>query len=133
MDKETKIIRMVTGEDIVASMKSTETEGCALLINPMRIVFRRMPNGKSVLFMTPWLPAELLESNQTEVYSEDIITIMTPKAEFIEYYENLLIEENSYSNEKDIMLREELTKMTESLHEETEEFESMHIDKKFLH
>jgi hypothetical protein len=134
MDKEIRIIRMITGEDIVASMEGTKNNDSAIVRDPMRIVFRRLPNGKSILMLAPWLPIELLENNETEIYSNDILTIMTPKAEFIEYYENLLLEEQNAFLLKDEMFRDELTKLSESLQEDSEdEFVMPEVDKKLLH
>ena len=51
-----KIIRMQTGEDIMASMIGEEEAETVLLEDPMRLIFRRMPTGQTVMMMMPWLP-----------------------------------------------------------------------------
>jgi hypothetical protein len=86
-----KIIRMQTGEDIMASMIGEEQEETVLLEDPMRLIFRRMPTGQTMLMMMPWLPIELIKDNSALVYNSDIITIIEPKESMIEYYENLVI------------------------------------------
>ena len=86
-----KIIRMQTGEDIMASMVGEEEAETVLLEDPMRLIFRRMPTGQTVLMMMPWLPIELIIDNNALIYNSDIITIIDPKESMIEYYENLVI------------------------------------------
>ena len=82
---------MQTGEDIMASMIGEEEEETVLLEDPMRLIFRRMPTGQTVLMMMPWLPVELIKDNNALVYNSDIITIIDPKESMVEYYENLVI------------------------------------------
>ena len=86
-----KIIRMQTGEDIMASMIGEEEEETVLLADPMRLIYRRMPTGQTVLMMMPWLPVELIKDNNALIYNSDIITIIDPKESMVEYYENLVI------------------------------------------
>jgi len=86
-----KIIRMQTGEDIMASMIGEEQEETVLLEDPMRLIFRRMPTGQTVMMMMPWLPVELIKDNNALIYNSDIVTIVDPKESMIEYYENLVI------------------------------------------
>jgi hypothetical protein len=86
-----KIIRMQTGEDIMASMIGEEEAETVLLEDPMRLIYRRMPTGQTVLMMMPWLPVELIKDNNALIYNSDIITIIDPKESMIEYYENLVI------------------------------------------
>ena len=86
-----KIIRMQTGEDIMASMIGEEEAETVLLEDPMRLIFRRMPTGQTVMMMMPWLPVELIKDNNALIYNSDIVTIVDPKESMIEYYENLVI------------------------------------------
>ena len=82
---------MQTGEDIMASMIGEEQEETVLLEDPMRLIFRRMPTGQTVMMMMPWLPVELIKDNNALIYNSDIITIVDPKESMVEYYENLVI------------------------------------------
>lgn len=85
-----KIIRMQTGEDIMASMVGEEQDETVLLEDPMRLIYRRMPTGQTVLMMMPWLPVELIKDNSALIYNSDIVTIIDPKESMIEYYDNLV-------------------------------------------
>ena len=85
-----KLIRMQTGEDIMASMFEQEDSEQIQLNDPMRLVFRRMPTGQTVMMMMPWLPVELIKENSAMIYSSDIITIIEPKETMIQYYDKLV-------------------------------------------
>jgi ABC-type uncharacterized transport system YnjBCD substrate-binding protein len=81
---------MQTGEDIMASMIGEDEEETVLLADPMRLIYRRMPTGQTVLMMMPWLPVELIKDNSALIYNTDIVTIIEPKDSMIEYYDNLV-------------------------------------------
>jgi molecular chaperone DnaK (HSP70) len=114
-----KIIRMQTGEDIMASMIEKEEQNeTVVLNNPMRLVFRRLPTGQTVLMMMPWLPVELIKEDSAIIYTTDIITIVEPKESMKEYYENLVdktIEEMLNSEE---LLEQRLSNMEKEEQEE---------------
>jgi hypothetical protein len=114
-----KIIRMQTGEDIMASMiEEQEQNETVVLNNPMRLVFRRLPTGQTVLMMMPWLPVELIKEDSAIIYTTDIITVIEPKESMKEYYENLVdktIEEMMNSEE---ILEQRLANMEKEEQEE---------------
>jgi hypothetical protein len=114
-----KIIRMQTGEDIMASMiEEQEQNETVVLNNPMRLVFRRLPTGQTVLMMMPWLPVELIKEDSAIIYTTDIITVIEPKESMKEYYENLVdktIEEMMNSEE---ILEQRLANMEKEEKEE---------------
>jgi len=114
-----KIIRMQTGEDIMASMIEEEEQNeTVVLNNPMRLVFRRLPTGQTVLMMMPWLPVELIKEDSAIIYTTDIITVIEPKESMKEYYENLVdktIEEMMNSEE---ILEQRLANMEKEEQEE---------------
>jgi len=114
-----KIIRMQTGEDIMASMIEKEEQNeTVVLNNPMRLVFRRLPTGQTVLMMMPWLPVELIKEDSAIIYTTDIITVIEPKESMKEYYENLVdktIEEMLNSEE---ILEQRLANMEKEEKEE---------------
>jgi hypothetical protein len=89
---EIKIIRLQSGEDIIAAYKEDEEEGGVELLNPMCLIFKRLPTGKAVMMMGPWLPAELIETNATWIYTHDILTVMTPRKSLVEYYKQSIVE-----------------------------------------
>jgi hypothetical protein len=100
-----KIIRLQSGEDIIATYREEDGEGTVLLANPMTLMFKRLPTGKAIMLMSPWLPIELIESNATWVYTDDILSVMQPKANLIDYYnksiKELEIEMLASSNDVD--------------------------------
>jgi len=112
-----KLIRMQTGEDIMASMLEQEDSEQIQINDPMRIVFRRLPTGQTVMLMMPWLPVELIKENIAMIYSSDIITMVEPKEAMIRYYDKLV--------ERTINDMLESDKMIESLLEEQEQEEKI--------
>jgi len=125
-----KIIRMQTGEDIMASMIGEEEAETVLLEDPMRLIFRRMPTGQTMLMMMPWLPVELIKDNSALVYNSDIITIVEPKESMVEYYDNLVTKTMIEMEQSEGMI-EKLLKEQEDDDLEDEEF-SMEELTKFL-
>ena len=81
---------MQSGEDIMASMFEQEDSEQIQLNDPMRLVFRRMPTGQTVMMMMPWLPVELIKENSALVYTSDIVTVIEPKEAMIRYYDRLV-------------------------------------------
>jgi len=122
-----KIIRMQTGEDVMASMIGEEEEETVLLADPMRLIYRRMPTGQTVLMMMPWLPVELIKDNNALVYNSDIVTIIDPKESMIEYYENLVIK-TMLEMEKSEGMIEQLLKDQQEESEVEEESEAFSME-----
>jgi hypothetical protein len=92
---------MQSGEDIMASMIEHEDD-TVQLDDPMRLVFRRLPTGQTIMMMMPWLPIELIKLNSATVYTSDIITMVEPKEAMIEYYDRIvqkLVEDMADSDE----------------------------------
>jgi len=85
-----KLIRMQSGEDIMASMFEQEDSDQIQINDPMRIVFRRLPTGQTMMMMMPWLPVELIKENIAMIYSSDIVTVVEPKESMIRYYDKLV-------------------------------------------
>ena len=115
-----KLIRMQTGEDIMASMFEQENSDEIQVIDPMRIVFRRLPTGQTVMMMMPWLPVELIKENIATIYSTDIITVVEPKESMIRYYDKLVERTITDMLESDGMIE----RLLEEQEEEDEEEES---------
>ena len=122
-----KIIRMQTGEDVMASMIGEEEEETVLLADPMRLIYRRMPTGQTVLMMMPWLPVELIKDNSALVYNSDIVTIIDPKESMIEYYDNL-VTKTLIEMEKSEGMIEQLLKDQQEESEVEEESEAFSME-----
>jgi len=123
-----KIIRMQTGEDIMASMVGEEEAETVLLEDPMRLIYRRMPTGQTVLMMMPWLPVELIKDNSALIYNSDIITIIDPKESMVQYYDNLVIK-TLLEMEKSEEMIEQLLKDQESQEDDEEEYSMEELTK----
>jgi hypothetical protein len=111
---------MQTGEDIMASMIGEEESETVLLEDPMRLIFRRMPTGQTMLMMLPWLPVELIKDNSALIYNSDIITIVDPKESMVQYYDNLVMK-TLLEMEKSEGMIEQLLKDQENEEEENAE------------
>jgi len=128
-----KIIRLQTGEDIVANIIE-EDQDSVMIDAPMKLIFRRLPNGQSVMMMLHWLPVELIKEDSAIIYLEDIITVMEPKDSMIEYYENLVNKALLDALESEDLLKsfaeqeeedaEEMNEFTEELTERLEEMKN---------
>ena len=111
---------MQTGEDIMASMYEYEDSDQVQLNEPMRLVFRRMPTGQTVMMLMPWLPIELIKENSAVVYASDIITVIDPKDTMIQYYDKLVERTAKDMEESDRMLQNLLEEDEESQYEADE-------------
>jgi hypothetical protein len=88
---DVKIIRLVTGEDIVGLCMFDEDKDYIDIENPMKVVLNRLnTKEQTTLIMLPWLPYEIVEDNSVRISNNDIITYITPKASFIDYYMTLM-------------------------------------------
>ena len=110
-----KLIRMQSGEDIMASMLEEENSDQIQVNDPMRIVFRRLPTGQTVMMMMPWLPVELIKENSAMIYYSDIITVVEPKESMVRYYDKLV--------ERTVIEMADSDKMIEGLLEEQDQEE----------
>ena len=93
-ESQIKIVRLQSGEDIIADCTAIEDSDTVLLNRPMHIVFKRVSTGKSVMMMMPWLPIELIKENSAIIYEADILTVIDPKDDLIEYYSNAVCDED---------------------------------------
>ena len=84
-----KIVRLQSGEDIIASIIEDDETEMVMLNNPMHLIFKRTSQG-TVMMMLPWLPIELIKDNMATIYSSDILTMIDPKDALVEYYGNMI-------------------------------------------
>lgn len=115
-----KIIRLQSGEDVIANYTQSEGDGAVLLSNPMALIFKRMPTGKAIMMMSPWLPLELVETNEAWLYEQDILTTFVPKQKVVDYYCNTVkeVEEDMLQDE---LHGDTLTDITDEFNAEYEE------------
>jgi len=84
-----KIVRLQSGEDIIASIIEDNESEMIMLDNPMHLIFKRTSQG-TMMVMLPWLPIELIKDNIATIYSSDILTMVDPKDALVEYYGNMI-------------------------------------------
>ena len=116
-----KIVRLQTGEDVIADYFEDDGTGQVCLNKPMSIIFKRLPGGKAAMLMNPWLPLEIVEDNKVYLFSGDIMTLMQPKSLIIDYYNSVTIE-----SEKEAM--EVAGEISESLKEQIEYMDASDVE-----
>lgn len=89
-----RIIRLKSGEDIIATYEYDEELCEVILSDPMCIMFKRLPNGKSFMMINPWLPVEIIEDNTARIDTNEILTMSYPKVAVCVYYKRLVNETN---------------------------------------
>jgi len=134
-----KIVRLQSGEDVIANYADDE-EGSITLTNPMSLMFKRMPTGRAVMMMSPWLPLELVEDNVACIYAQDILSVFQPKQSIIDYYNTTVMEveedrKNEEMNELHDLEEDDLEMSVEEEQEAMEELKLLRQDikKKLLH
>jgi hypothetical protein len=140
-----KIVRLNSGEDVIAQL--SEDEGQFTLVEPMTILFKRLPSGKAFMMMSPWLPLELIEDNVAFIFSSDVLTMFKPKTAVIDYYTRIVsevtlesvlnakdIEESLSNRDNDVEYDEEIEMSDDdSMEEIIESFGTKGIKKSLLH
>lgn len=117
MNHGVKIVRLQTGEDILAGFTDDPESDLVMLDNPMHLIFKRTTQG-TVMMLLPWLPIELIKSNIATIYTADILTTIEPKETLVEYYDNLVQHENLKmikENPLSLNLREALDDMEDDV------------------
>lgn len=100
--EEVKIIRLKTGEDIIAEVIHNNHQ--YTLIDPMRMNIRRdARTDANLLGLDMWLPFQLIESNMAVLWENDVLTTMTPTQDIIDYYFSMLAQAiETYSAHKNL-------------------------------
>jgi hypothetical protein len=81
------ILRLQSGEDIIGT--TTPFDGGIHIVEPMSFyVNYRNNEPKGVLQLSHWLPVQMIMSNEAYIRNEDILVIMEPEEQFMEYYVN---------------------------------------------
>ena len=122
-----KLIRLQSGEDIIAGLIEDSESNMVMLDNPMHLIFKRTSQG-TVMFMMPWLPIELIKDNIATIVNEDILTIVDPKEDLIEYYGNVInqaqmkaIRDNKMSDNLKQAMQDDLDEIEDMSEEEENE------------
>jgi hypothetical protein len=118
-----KIVRLQSGEDIIASIIEDDESDMVMLNNPMHLIFKRTSQG-SMMVMLPWLPIELIKDNTATIYSSDILTMVDPKDALIEYYGNMINTEQLKNLSDDTLVNN----LKESIHDNEDENDDFDIE-----
>jgi hypothetical protein len=121
-----KIVRFHGGEDIIADFIEDKENETVMLVNPMQVIFKRIPTGQTVMMMMPWLPIEIIKDNTALVYTSDILTIIDPKESAIKHYGEVVIEAQKRMEEIDVISEED-----EDEEEDEEETEDLSVEELF--
>ena len=102
---EIKLIRLQSGEDIICTCHEDLETKMVMLKDPMTVIYKRIKNG-SLLLISPWLPAELIENNTATIYTSDILTTVEPKLMVKNYYSKLVDSLDKFKKEEEETLRQ---------------------------
>ncbi len=139
MLEQIKLVRLQSGEDIIAVYIEDPESEMVQLINPMTVFFKKLASGNSLLMVSPWLPVEIVENDSATIYTSDILTVVDPKQNVIDYYYKTLLELQKYKEEEQssesILDWGDEDEEEESLSEEEikEALEELKTNKKLLH
>lgn len=118
-DDQIKLVRLITGEDILCVMRDDIEKGTwqpmdhIILSTPLKLVMHRTqplrPASPMAIGIMQWLPDELLECHEIVVKIGHIVTVMEPKAELKAYYKKTvdLVQSNLIIGDKTI--RQDIT------------------------
>jgi hypothetical protein len=139
MLEQIKLVRLQSGEDIIAVYVEDPESEMVQLINPMIVFFKKLASGNSLLMVSPWLPVEIVENDSATIYTSDILTVVDPKQNVIDYYYKTLLELQKYKEEEQssesILDWGDEDEDEESLSEEEikEALEELKTNKRLLH
>lgn len=88
MEDEVKILRLVTGEDIICNYYKVSSDSY-VITDPMMLIVKFKGRNSSVI-MEHWLPVEVIKNNEVLINPRDVITMFDPKESLAEYYINLV-------------------------------------------
>lgn len=102
MEHNIKIVRLQSGEDIIAAYYNDMENDMVILDKPMHVIFKRIPTGKTVMMMLPWLPIELIKENSAIIDASDILTVVEPRDELVDYYINAAVQSDELLGDTEI-------------------------------
>jgi ribosome assembly protein YihI (activator of Der GTPase) len=68
----------------------------------MHVIFKRLPTGRTIMMMFPWLPVELIKQNNAIIDYDDVLTVLEPREELVTYYTKASLNANSLLGDIDI-------------------------------
>lgn len=128
-----KMVRLQNGEDIIGTI-SSNTSGVYNVSHPM-VVEITSRNGMPILGMTHWLPVQLVKTNEVTLTDKDILCMIEPSEDFIEYYNNTVEKISELLKAKKIIKEklEEPDSFEEDIEEIMNHLRDMPSDKDIIH
>jgi hypothetical protein len=80
----TQIIKLQNGEDLIANVDLSITGTSYVLEEPMKFFVDYRNNN--ALVMQHYLPVQLVKNNSVCIKDKDILAMLNPDEEFVEYY-----------------------------------------------
>ena len=103
-----KLFRLATGDDIISAFVEDIESNTIVLQHPMKLVFRRIPTGATILAMMPWLPSELIKVDAACIDLAEIVTVLELKDDMVDYYLNIVEKYLLSTENAEEILRERL-------------------------
>ena len=103
-----KLFRLATGDDIISAFVEDIESNSIVLQHPMKLVFRRIPTGATILAMMPWLPSELIKVDAACIDLAEIVTVLELKDDMVDYYLNIVEKYLLSTENADEILKERL-------------------------
>lgn len=127
------MVRLQNGEDIIGTI-SSNTSGVYNVSHPM-VVEITSRNGMPILGMTHWLPVQLVKTNEVTLTDKDILCMIEPSEDFIEYYNNTVEKISELLKAKKIIKEklEEPDSFEEDIEEIMNHLRAMPSDKDIIH
>jgi len=97
-----RILRLQSGEDIIAGYHVDQDTNLIIVDKPMHVIFKRLPTGRTIMMMLPWLPIELIKQNNAILDYDDVLTVLEPREELVTYYTRASHNANSLLGDIDI-------------------------------
>lgn len=128
-----KMVRLQNGEDIIGTI-SSNTSGVYNVTHPMSVEITSR-NGMPILGMTHWLPVQLVKTNEVTLTDKDILCMIEPSEDFIEYYNNTVEKISELLKAKKIIKEklEEPDSFEEDIEEIMNHLRDMPSDKDIIH
>jgi len=83
-----KIVRMITGEDVITIF--IENEMGTFFKDPMYITLKQNKSGTVSILMDHWLPIELISDNTSRINPRNIISVFDANRKISDYYTNTM-------------------------------------------
>lgn len=80
---DVKFLKLITGEEVIAETKYSDSEKQYTLKNPILLIMRQSPDGQVGSMMIPYAGAV---DNPIDINSNHVMFVSEPRAELVEKY-----------------------------------------------